>query len=195
MLIAGAALMILAAVMFATTRNFYLLLAAATIGVISPSGKEVGPFLSIEQASLTQLAPNQRRTSIFAWYNLAGSFATALGALAGGGLSQLLQQAGVTPLLSYRLVVLGYGVIGLLMIGFFGAFRQLIEVSANRVESCTGAVNPSSTRLSSGYHRSQKVVFRLAALFSLDAFAGGFRHPKLDRPMVQPEIWRRRRLS
>ena len=74
MLIAGAALMILAAVIFATTRNFYLLLLAATIGVISPSGNEVGPFLSIEQASLTQLVSDRQRTNIFAWYNLAGSF-------------------------------------------------------------------------------------------------------------------------
>ena len=70
MLIAGAALMILAAVLFAATRSFYLLLLAATIGVISPSGNEVGPFLSIEQASLTQLVPDRTRTRIFAWYNL-----------------------------------------------------------------------------------------------------------------------------
>ena len=85
MLIAGAVLMILAAAIFAATRNFYLLLLAATIGVISPSGNEVGPFLSIEQASLTQLVSDRKRTKAFAWYNLAGSFATALGALAGGG--------------------------------------------------------------------------------------------------------------
>jgi len=91
MLIGGAMLMILAAALFAATRNYYLLLLAATIGVISPSGNEVGPFLSIEQASLTQLVSDRQRTKVFAWYNLVGSFATALGALAGGGLSQLLQ--------------------------------------------------------------------------------------------------------
>jgi MFS family permease len=172
MLIAGAALMILAAVIFATTRNFYLLLAAATLGVISPSGKEVGPFLSIEQASLTQLAPSQRRTSIFAWYNLAGSFATALGALAGGGLSQLLQQAGFAPLLSYRLIVLGYGITGLLMIGFFRRLSPAVEVSINRMERVPAGNLPQRSFL--GLSRSQRVVFRLAALFSLDAFAGGF---------------------
>jgi MFS family permease len=172
MLIAGAALMILAAAIFATSRNFYLLLAAATIGVISPSGNEVGPFLSIEQASLTQLAPNQSRTTIFAWYNLEGSFATALGALAGGGFSQLLQQLGYTPLLSYRLVVLGYGAIGLLMIGLFTRLSPAVEVSINGMEP-EAAVNPAR-RSFLGLSRSQRVVFRLAALFSLDAFAGGF---------------------
>jgi len=67
MLIAGGALMVLAAVLFAVTHNFYLLLLAATIGVISPSGNEVGPFLSIEQASLTQMVSDRRRTGIFAW--------------------------------------------------------------------------------------------------------------------------------
>jgi MFS family permease len=172
MLITGAALMILAAVIFATTRNFYLLLAAATFGVISPSGNEIGPFLSIEQASLTQLSPNQRRTSIFAWYSLAGSFATALGALSGGGFSQLLQQAGYTPLISYRVIVLGYGVIGLLMIGFFARLSTAVEVPTNRMEA-SPASNPSARNFL-GLSRSQRIVLRLASLFSLDAFAGGF---------------------
>ncbi len=171
MLIAGAALMILAAVAFAATRNFYLLLLAATIGVISPSGNEVGPFLSIEQASLTQLVADKKRTKAFAWYNLAGSFATALGALAGGGISELLQIKGFAPLLSYRVVVLGYGLIGLLLIGLFTRLSPTIEVSAGPHNAPAGDRVP---RRFLGLHRSQKVVLRLAALFSLDAFAGGF---------------------
>ena len=90
MLIAGAGLMVLAAALFAATHNFALLLLAATVGVISPSGYEVGPFLSIEQAALAQLVSSRQRTAVFAWYNLVGSFATALGALASGGLVQVL---------------------------------------------------------------------------------------------------------
>jgi MFS family permease len=90
MLVLGAVLMILADALFATTRSFVLLLLAATIGVISPSGNEVGPFLAIEQAALAEEARPDRRTGIFAWYNLVGSFATAVGSLAGGGLVQLL---------------------------------------------------------------------------------------------------------
>jgi MFS family permease len=171
MLIAGAMLMVLAAVLFAATRNYYLLLLAAIIGVISPSGNEVGPFLSIEQASLTQLISDRKRTKIFAWYNLVGSFATALGALAGGGLSQLLQGLGYMPLLSYRVVVLGYGVIGLLLVGLFVRLSPAIEVPTNM--HSVPADNPAAHRFL-GLYRSQKVVFRLAALFSLDAFAGGF---------------------
>lgn len=176
MLIAGAVLMVLAAVLFATSRNFYLLLFAATIGVISPSGYEVGPFLSIEQASLSQLVSDRRRTGIFAWYNLVGSFATALGALAGGGLSQIAQGLGYTPLLSYRLVVLGYGAIGLIMVGLFARLSRRVEApTVHSQDESTGypAINPSLKK-HLGLYRSQKVVFSLAALFSLDAFAGGF---------------------
>lgn len=176
MLIAGAALMILATVLFAATRNFYLLLLAAMIGVISPSGNEVGPFLPIEQASLSQMVPDRMRTKVFAWYNLVGSFATALGALAGGGLSQLLQGMGTTPLLSYRMVVLGYGLIGMLLIGLFIRLSPAIEATTENMQGmpATNAVENPAPRRRLGLYRSQKVVFRLAALFSLDAFAGGF---------------------
>jgi len=81
-LIAGAALMAGAGLAFAFTRALWLLVLAGTIGVISPSGNEVGPFLSIEQAALSHLVADRARTGVFAWYTLAGSLATALGALA-----------------------------------------------------------------------------------------------------------------
>ena len=87
-LLAGSALMLLAGVVFAVARDPWILLLAATIGVISPSGNEVGPFLAVEQASLSQTLPDSERTRIFGWYNLAGSLATATGALAAGFIAQ-----------------------------------------------------------------------------------------------------------
>ena len=84
MLIVGAILMAAAGLAFACTTNFLLLILAGTIGVISPSGNEVGPFLSIEQAALSHVVPGRTRTEVFAWYTLAGSVATAIGALCGG---------------------------------------------------------------------------------------------------------------
>ena len=78
MLIVGALLMAAAGLVFALTRNFFWLLVAGTIGVISPSGNEVGPFLSIEQAALSHVVSDRARTEVFAWYTLTGSFATAL---------------------------------------------------------------------------------------------------------------------
>ncbi len=84
MLIIGALLMAAAGLVFAITRNFFWLVVAGTIGVISPSGNEVGPFLSIEQAALSHVVSDRARTEVFAWYTLTGSFATALGAWVGG---------------------------------------------------------------------------------------------------------------
>jgi MFS family permease len=80
MLIVGAILIAAAGVAFASTRNLFFLILAGTIGVISPSGNEVGPFLSIEQAALSHIVPSSARMQVFAWYILAGSLPTALGA-------------------------------------------------------------------------------------------------------------------
>jgi MFS family permease len=170
MLIIGAILMIFAGVLFAITRNFVFLLIAATIGVISPSGYEVGPFLSIEQAALSQIVSNERRTHVFAWYNLVGSFATGLGALGGGGLVQALQDSGMTPLGSYRMIVIGYAMIGLILGVLFTRLSPGVEIQAGSNSSHSTSV--FKTRF--GLHRSRSVVFKLSALFSIDAFAGGF---------------------
>jgi MFS family permease len=115
LLLAGSVLMTLAGVAFALTDDFWLLLLAGTVGVISPSGNEVGPFLSVEHAALAQSVPGERRTIVFAWHNLAGSLATALGSLCGGLASELLQAHGFTGADSYRPVVIAYGVAGLLL--------------------------------------------------------------------------------
>ncbi len=170
MLIVGSLLMVFAGVLFAMTGNFLLLLFAATIGVISPSGNEVGPFLSIEQAALSHIVPDERRTGVFAWYNLAGSFATALGALSGGLLAQTLQNLGMGPRGSYRLIVIAYAAAGMVLAFLFTRLSRAIEVPR------TGDVPGSYSKVQRllGLHTSKRVVFKLSALFSLDAFAGGF---------------------
>jgi MFS family permease len=163
-LLVGAGLMAGAGAVFALTREPLVLLAAATIGVISPSGNEVGPFLAVEQAALTQRIAAAHRTSVFAWYNLVGSVATAVGALAAGLLAQALQAGGAAPLESYRAVVIAYAAIGVVLaLGF-------LRLSP-AVETPVSAESSIATRL--GLHRSRRVVFRLSALFTLDAFGGG----------------------
>jgi MFS family permease len=171
MLIAGAGLMLFAGALFGLTRNFGLLLAAAIVGVISPSGNEVGPFLAIEQAALSQIVRSEQRTRVFAWYNLAGSFATALGALAGGGLAQSLRSAGASPLNSYRAVVVGYAIMGLMLGAMFTRLSPAIEASSQPFFlSRKGARGEGWL----GLHRSRGVVLKLSALFAVDAFGGGF---------------------
>ena len=81
MLIIGATLMAGAGLAFACTNKFVYLVLAGTISVISHSGNEVGPFLSIEQAALSHVIPARGRTAVFAWYTLSGAIATAAGFL------------------------------------------------------------------------------------------------------------------
>ena len=164
-LLTGAVLMLLAGIVFVLARDFWVLLLAATIGVISPSGNEVGPFLAVEQASLSQTVPGRDRTRVFGWYNLVGSLATASGALVAGLAAQLLQVAGSGQLDSYRAIVLGYALVGIVLALLFTRLSGAIEVPSAPDVSV-------ATRL--GLHRSRGIVLRLSALFSLDAFAGGF---------------------
>lgn len=155
MLIVGAVLMAAAGFVFASTHNVFWLVAAATIGVISPSGGEVGPFLSIEQASLAQVVPSSARTAILAWYTMAGALATAGGSLFGGTLAQLSG--------SYRGVVLLYGALGIVAALVFTRLSRAVEVGP-AAAGATHGLSPGS----------RKVVLKLSSLFALDAFAGGF---------------------
>ncbi len=168
MLVAGAFLLLGAGLVFIATDRFVVLLIAATIGVISPSGYEVGPFLAIEQAALSQTVADHRRTGTFAWYNLAGSFATAAGSLAGGGIARLVQAGGLTPLASYRIVLAGYAVIGVVLAWLFWRLSPSVE-APHAVRTA-----PAQRRSRLGLHRSGGVVLRLSGLFALDAFGGGF---------------------
>jgi MFS family permease len=178
-LIVGALLMTGAGVVFIFTRNFLFLLAAAVIGVISPSGNEIGPFLSVEQAALTHLLPNEKRTQAFAWYNLVGSFATAIGALSGGWLAQVLRFRGVPALDAYRAVLVGYALGGLILGILFLTLSRDVEVAAATPQA-------GSNRHMLGLHRSRNVVIRLSALLHYGNIVTYMRLNKIVPPSSQP---------
>jgi len=169
MLIVGAVLMVAAGLVFASTRNLWLLVIAGTVGVISPSGHEVGPFLSIEQAALSHVVTDRTRTEVFAWYTLAGSLATAFGALAAGTVTRLLQET-VAPPGSYRTVVLLYAALGVVLAILFSRLSRAAEATTLGEKK---AVRATFAGLS-GLDRSRDVVLKLSALFALDSFGGGF---------------------
>jgi MFS family permease len=151
----------------AVSGDFAVLVLAATIGVISPTGAEVGPFQSIEQACLAQAVPGRERTRVFAWYNLAGYLASALGALAVGGWVVVAQHRGWTDLAAYRAVLLAYAGVGLVLAILSARLTPAIEAAlAHRP--------PASASMLLGLHESRGVVLRLSALFALDSFGGGF---------------------
>jgi MFS family permease len=160
LLMLGALLMALAGIVFALTTNPFFLSLAAIFGSISPSGKEVGPFLSIEQAILPQTIHERNRTAIFSAYNLVGSLAGAGGALA----VVLPQLFSLAPLAGYRLLVWSYAVLAVLMLILFGSLSEAVEVTPAR----------SAGLRRFGMPRSRGTVTKLASLFALDAFAGGF---------------------
>ena len=166
-LVAGSLLMVGAGVVFAATSWLPLLIIAATLGVISPTGNEVGPFLAVEQAALSQATPDARRTPTFAWYNLAGYVATAFGALAAGLISQALLGAGLGAVDAYRGIVIGYAVVGL---GMAAVFAQV----GPGVEAPPAPPADDGIKRRLGLGRSKGIVARLSALFALDALAGGF---------------------
>jgi MFS family permease len=165
MLLLGAGLMVLAGIVFSLSGNPFLLVIAGIIGVISPSGNEIGPFLSLEQAALSQLLPAEKRTRSFAWYNLAGSLASAVGALGAGFVAKVLMDAGFSEAASYRAVICGYAGIGVLLMALFLFLSPAVEADA--------AASPGTQRVL-GLHKSRNVVMKLSSLFALDAFAGGF---------------------
>ena len=169
MLIAGSILMAAAGLAFACTSNLIFLILAGTIGVISPSGNEVGPFLSIEQAALSHIIPATARTEVFAWYTMAGSLATALGALFGGFVTQALQHASMTPVASYRSIVIVYAIFGAVLAFLFARLSAYVEV--NPADDST--VGTATTRFF-GLTHSRNIVLKLSSLFALDSFGGGF---------------------
>ena len=160
LLILGAVLMAAAGWIFAISNDPLVLTLAAIFGTISPSGKEVGPFLSIEQAILPETTQDQHRTTVFSAYNLIGSLCGALGALA-VGLPSLFSLPQIT---GYRFLVWGYVICAVVMMVLFGLLSPAIEAKAKTV----------SQKRVIGVQRSRGIVAKLAGLFALDAFAGGF---------------------
>jgi MFS family permease len=153
----GGILMALASVLFILTTQPLLLVLLAVAGSLSPNGREGGPFLATELAILPQTTPPRSRTAVFATYNLVGTIGSALGALAAG----IPLWLGLDPLPGYRLVILAYGAIGLLLWALSCRLSPAAEVPASIVQQ------PRLT-----FQRPRPVVLKLAGLFALDSFGG-----------------------
>jgi MFS family permease len=157
--LAGSALMMaLGGAMFAVTSDPAVLTLAALVGAISPSGRDVGPFLSIEQAMLPETTERDQRTAAFALYNVVGSLASAVGALVAGAPDLL----GLPPLTGYRFLLWVYAGAALLQLATFARLSSAVEHA--ELKRAAGWA---------GVDRSRGVVARFGALFALDSFASG----------------------
>lgn len=171
-LIIGAVLKCVTGVGFAYLQNFWLLALVGAVGVITPTGAEIGPFLAVEQAVLTQIigSDKQKVASVFAWYNLLGYFAQATGGVVGGWMVTRLQSDyGLSPLEAYRWVVITFACLG-------GIKLLLTLCLSSKVEPAASSLKKAQWWGKFGLHQesSRSIVAKLSALFVVDAFAGGF---------------------
>jgi MFS family permease len=158
LLIALSLLMTATGLAFASVGAFWPLLVVAFLGTVNPSTGDVSPILPLEHAALTETVADRDRTALFARYSVVGSLAGAVGVLSAGVVDLLDDR--MAALRAMQLVFLGYAAIG---IGALLIYRRL-----------SAGLDHAEARKAAPLGASRGVVMRLAALFSLDAFGGGF---------------------
>ena len=157
LLIAGAGLMIATGIAFPSAEHMAFIALVAFVGTINPNTGDTGILVPLEHAMLTQGVPDEERTRAFARYSLVGALATAAGALA-AALPDFLVLAGTTKLAAFHLMFYLYAALGLVGAALY-----------RRLPHAQGEATAPSTPLGP----SRWTVYKLAALFSLDSFAGG----------------------
>ena len=160
-LLGASGLMFLTGLGFFSATRFWPLLVIAFVGTLNPSSGDVTLFLPTEQAVLAETVSPGDRTGIFAWYNLAGAFAGALGSLAAGGPEQLARLLHLEVAQAERLGFVVYAMIGALSAVLYRRLSPAVEPPPQ-----VSKVPPLA--------QSRRVVLQLSALFSLDSFGGGF---------------------
>ena len=158
LLLAASVLMAATGLAYAAASDYTVLLLVAFVGTINPSGGSTSIFVPLEHAILSGATPAANRTHAFARYSLIGALAGALGALA-AALPDSAPALGLGRLDAIRLMFLAYAVLGALG----GLAYARIAPRARMEKRPTAALGPS-----------RGIVYKLAALFSIDSFAGGF---------------------
>lgn len=120
--------MVLSGVVFSIVSNYWILLLAAVVGVISPSGNEIGPFRAVEESTLAHLTEAETRSDIFALYVVAGTLGASGGTLVAGWMTQAVQSAGWSAVASFRLVFWLYAIIGFVKAGMTLLLSDKCEV-------------------------------------------------------------------
>ena len=159
-LLAACALMLATGIGFAGVTSFWPLFLIAVVGTLNPSSGDVSVFLPTEQAVLSQSASAGDRTSLFAWYNLAGSLSGAVGALASGIPAWLAHRRHIDLHSGERWAFVVYGATAVIAALFYARLTTAIESPADAPRT--------------GLRRSRAIVIKLSALFSLDSMGGGF---------------------
>lgn len=165
-LVIYSSLMCMSGLIFTVTDNYFLLVLAAFIGTINVTGSETGAFLSIEQAILPQTIRDKKKmNTIFALYNMVGTFAMSAGIIL-SGLPSLLQEQyfAINNVDSFKILFMMYSILGLVVMIIYLTISKAIEIKPNVKNTVRQTLSPSS----------KKIVGKLSVLFAVDSFAGGF---------------------
>jgi MFS family permease len=168
-LIVYSALMSTSGLVFFVTSNYVALIISAFIGTINVTGTETGAFLSIEQAMLPQTINDpKKRNTVYALYNMAGTFAMSAGVLLSALPHVFVQQYGWNQIEFIKPLFALYSIIGLGVLGIYFLISNRVELSNN---NAINTLTPFKQTLSP---RSKEIVGKLSGLFAVDSFAGGF---------------------
>jgi MFS family permease len=185
-----AILMAISGVIFFVTSNYIALIAAGLIGTINVTGTETGAFLSIEQAMLPQTVKDtKKRNTLFAFYNMVGTFAMSAGVLVSGlpGIIQL--HFGLNEIGSIRPLFLLYSSLGVAVLATYLLLSKEIELTGKEDEEAKEQVQVQAGDLEGDENKkprtpkpltqtlspaSKKIVGKLSGLFAIDSFGGGF---------------------
>ena len=160
LLLMATALMMATGLGFAVVSDFWPLLIIAVVGTLNPSSGDVSVFLPLEQAVLSHVVADRQRTAVFARYSLVGALVGAVGALFAGFPQFVVGAIGVSAKSAWQAMFLLYGLLGLSS----GLIYARLPVTLAAGTAATAAPR----------RQSKRIVYTLAALFSLDAFGGGF---------------------
>src|SRR5919199_5972088 len=176
-LIVYSALMSISGLVFFVTSSYIALIISAFIGTINVTGTEIGAFLSIEQAMLPQTINDpKKRNTIYALYNMAGTFAMSAGVLLSGLPQVFVQQYGLNQIESIKPLFVLYSIIGLGVLGIYLLMSNSVEVNRNNNNnnSNNNITNISKPLRQTLSPKSKEIVGKLSGLFAIDSFAGGF---------------------
>ena len=160
LLTAACLLMLGTGIGFASATDFLPLLLIAVVGTLNPSNGDVSVFVPLEYSLLSHAATSEERTTVFARYSLVGNLIGAAGALAAGLPGVLARWSGIEIMTSARAMFVLYGLSSLAVLALY---RRLDSAQAHGDETRAAPLG-----------QSRSIVYRLAALFSVDAFGGGF---------------------
>ncbi|TGO36140.1 hypothetical protein BHYA_0134g00110 [Botrytis hyacinthi] len=186
----GSGLMMGSGIVFSICENYWGLLAAAILGVISPSGNEIGPFRAIEESTLAQLTPASSRSDIYAWYSLIGTAGQAFGFVVSGWvINYLRNECGWTDISTYRAIFWSYALFGFIKFLLSVGLSQAVEIEKEHspvedpeIAPLLGDGAEEVVATKKGYFvsklpdiskESRVIVLNLCLLLGLDSFASG----------------------